>query len=95
MLYARETGEDRHEFMYGAGCKSCDGTGYRGRTGIFELLSMTDSLKTMLLKGATAGELRSRALEEGMVSLMKDGMNKVKDNVTTPTEVIRNAYSVG
>ena len=94
MVYAQQIGEERKQFMYGAGCKSCANSGYRGRIGIFELLTSTDMLKTMLLKGATANELRDKAIEEGMITLLKDGMKKVQQNFTTPTEVLRNAYSV-
>ena len=47
-----------------------------------------------MLKGATAGKLREQAIKEGMVTLMKDGMLKVKRDITTPSEVLRNAYSV-
>ncbi len=95
VIYSKEIGEERAEFMYGAGCASCANSGYRGRTGIFELLTITDTLKTLLLREATANELRSEAINEGMVTLLHDGMEKVKLNVTTPTEVLRNAYSVG
>ena len=51
-------------------------------------------LKSLLVKGATASELRAQAIKEGMVTLLKDGMIKVKKNMTTPAEVLRNAYSV-
>jgi general secretion pathway protein E len=94
IIYAQEMGEERDEFFYGAGCKSCSNSGYRGRTGIFEILCMSDILKSMLVKGTTASELRKQAIKEGMVTLMKDGMYKVKKNITTPSEVLRNAYSV-
>ena len=54
---------------------------------------MSDEVRTMLLSGATAAELRSQAIKEGMMSLMKDGMFKVKAGITTPSEVLRSAYS--
>ncbi|MFH1651790.1 MAG: GspE/PulE family protein [Chloroflexota bacterium] len=92
--YARETGEDRHEFHYGAGCNACSNSGYRGRTGIFEILAISDAIRTMILKEATATELHSQAIKEGMLTLMRDGMLKVKENITTPSEVLRNAYTV-
>ncbi len=94
LIYTQETGETKEEFFHGAGCKSCANSGYRGRTGIFEILVTSDAIKSLLSKGATAGELRSQALKEGMTTLLKDGMNKVKLNMTTPSEVLRNAYSV-
>ena len=94
LIYSEEMGEEKQEFLYGAGCKSCANTGYRGRTGIFEILSTSDEIKTLLLKETTAGALRKRAIEEGMITLMKDGMSKVKEDITTPSEVLHNAYSV-
>jgi general secretion pathway protein E len=95
LLYSQETGEQRKEFLYGAGCKACANSGYRGRTGIFELLCTSNDIKRLLVKGTTASELRAQALREGMLTLLKDGMTKVKNNITTPTEVLRNTYSIG
>ena len=94
MVYTQETGEERTEFIEGSGCRSCANSGYRGRTGIFEILTTSDDTKTLLVRGTTANELRDQAIEEGMVTLLKDGMYKVQQNITTPSEVLRNAYSV-
>jgi general secretion pathway protein E len=93
LAYSQEMGEEKREFLYGSGCKSCANTGYRERTGIFEILTSTEEIKTLLLKGTTATVLRKQAIKEGMVTLMKDGMHKVKENITTPSEVLRNAYT--
>ena len=93
MIYAKESGDERNEFLYGAGCHSCSQTGYLGRMGIFEILRMTDELRTLVIKGSTAAEIRTETLKEGTVTLLRDGMQKVKDNFTTPTEVLRNAYT--
>ena len=95
MAYKKETDSERSEFIHGKGCKSCSYTGYRGRTGIFEILCISDELRAMLLDGANASQLRNQAIKEGMISLIKDGMLKVKENITTPSEVLRVAYSVG
>ncbi len=95
IAYYRETGEERSEFDYGAGCKACTYTGYLGRTGVFEILSVSDEIKRLLVSGAPAAEIRAKAIEEGMVTLAKDGMLKAKAGTTTPHEVLRNAYSVG
>jgi general secretion pathway protein E len=94
MVYSRETGDQRTEFLYGAGCQSCAQTGYMGRMGIFEILRMTDELRMLLLKGSSTADIRNAAIQQGMVTLLKDGMNKVKTNYTTPSEVLRNAYSM-
>ena len=94
ITYSKEIGEERKEFLYGSGCKTCANTGYRGRTGIYEIFSISDEIRTLLLKEATAAQLRAQAIEEGMITLMRDGMFKVKENITTPTEVLHTAYSV-
>ncbi|GAH44237.1 unnamed protein product, partial [marine sediment metagenome] len=94
MAYSKEIGEERTEFLLGSGCKSCAYTGYQGRTGIFEILQISDEIRMMLLNGTTAAQLRTEAMKDGMIPLIKNGMLKVKANVTTPAEVLRNAYSV-
>lgn len=90
--YTKETGEERSEFLYGKGCKSCANTGYRGRNGIFEILHINDNFRTLLLEGANVTQLRAQAIKDGMIPLGKDGMLQVKANTTTPDEVLRNAY---
>ena len=94
LAYAKETGEKRTEFLYGTGCELCSYTGYRGRTGLFEVLPLSDNIRMQVLKGASTGEVRQQATEEGMVPLVKDGMLKVKAAITTPSEVLRNAYFI-
>jgi general secretion pathway protein E len=93
--YFRETGEERKEFAVGAGCKLCTHTGYLGRTGIFEILCLTDEIKRMIVTGAAAGDIRAQAIKEGMITLAKDGMLKAGAGITTPYEVMRNAYLIG
>lgn len=95
IAYEKETGEKKTEFLYGTGCKSCAYTGYRGRIGIFEILTMSDDIRTMIVRNASSTEIRAQALKEGMVTMMNDGMRKVKEGITTPSEVLRNAYSTG
>ncbi len=92
MVYKQEIGEERNEFSCGSGCKSCSNTGYRGRTGIFEILRVSEEIRTLILKGATGTALREQAIKEGMDTILRDGMLKVKANITTPSEVLRNAY---
>lgn len=91
--YAKEMGEEKSEFLYGKGCKSCANTGYRGRSGFFEILHISNEFRALLLEGANIAQLRAKAIKEGMIPLMKDGMFKVKANITTPTEVLRVAYT--
>jgi general secretion pathway protein E len=84
--------EERGRFMSGKGCKSCGGTGYRGRIGIFEILRMSDEIKAMMLTNASPATLRAQAIKDGMIPLVRDGMLKVKSGITTPSEVMRNAF---
>jgi general secretion pathway protein E len=93
MAYEREMGEKRTEFVYGTGCKACAYTGYTGRVGIFEIMSMSDTIRTMVTQRVSSSEIRAQSIKEGMVTMMKDGMCKVKEGLTTPSEVLRNAYS--
>ena len=93
MAYEQAMGEKQTKFLYGTGCKSCAYSGYRGRTGIFEILFISDRIGTMICERASSGSIRAQAFEEGMTSIMKDGMNKVKEGITTPAEVLRNAYT--
>jgi general secretion pathway protein E len=93
MAYEKEMGEKQTQFLYGTGCKSCTYTGYLGRTGIFEILTMSDTIGMMVCNQATTSAIREQALQEGMISMINDGMRKVKEGITTPAEVLRNAYS--
>ena len=94
MAYEKEMGESRTEFMYGQGCTECVGTGYHGRTAIFEILTITDNIRRMIVAGSSDSELRAAALREGLVPIAKYGMLKVKAGITTPFEVLRNAYTI-
>jgi general secretion pathway protein E len=73
----------------GRGCATCRGTGYRGRTGIFELLGVTDEIKQAVGRMATGAELRELARGQGMLTLREDGWAKVQAGVTTVEEVLR------
>jgi len=73
----------------GRGCAACRNTGYRGRTGLFELLLVTDEIKQALLKSPNAGALREIAQMQGMSTLRQDGWRKVQAGMTTVEEVLR------
>jgi len=94
LAYEQELGEPREKFYYGAGCNFCSQTGYLGRTGVFELLVMSDQIRQMLLSGASTTEIREQAIKEGMVTMLRDGMLKVKEGITTPSEVLHNVFSL-
>jgi general secretion pathway protein E len=93
IAYEEEIGEKRTKFLYGIGCKKCSYTGYLGRIGIYEVLMMSNTMKMMVHHQATSDEMRNQALKEGMVTMLNDGMQKVKLGITTPTEVVRAAYT--
>jgi len=95
LAYEEEMDEKRSEFLTGAGCNFCANTGYLGRTGIYEVMIMSEEIRRMLLSGAGTDEIRAQAQKEGTVSLWHDGMLKVKEGITTPYEVIRNVFSIG
>ncbi|MBD3366446.1 type II/IV secretion system protein [candidate division WWE3 bacterium] len=73
----------------GKGCDECNGTGYSGRVGIFEVLSMSEALSELVLDHASAGKLHQQAQAEGMLSLQQDGVLRVLEGTTTLEEVMR------
>jgi general secretion pathway protein E len=89
---ARELGPDGlgiDTVRRGRGCARCRGTGYRGRTGIYELLVVDDAVRATFLRTREAGALRRLAVERGMRTLRADGCRQVAAGVTTPEEVLR------
>ena len=76
-------------FMKGKGCSNCNKTGYRGRMGIYELLSMTNSIREMTFKGDSTQNIRKMARKQGMRTLFEDGMIKAMKGLTTLEEVLR------
>jgi type IV pilus assembly protein PilB len=73
----------------GAGCERCNGSGYKGRVGLYEVMEITDDLRELILVGASALELRRKAVDEGMITLRRSGLHKVMEGVTTIEEVAR------
>jgi type IV pilus assembly protein PilB len=73
----------------GKGCEKCNSTGYKGRVGLYEVMEITDELRELILVGASALELRRKAVDEGMITLRRSGLHKVIDGVTTIEEVAR------
>jgi general secretion pathway protein E len=76
-------------FYMGTGCAKCFDTGYRGRTGIYELMTINDDIRDMIYSRQTAGAIKRKALEYGMQTLRMDGARKVQDGTTTLAEVLR------
>ncbi len=73
----------------GAGCDTCNSTGYKGRVGLYEVMAIAEELRELILVGASGMELRRKAVDEGMLTLRMSGLRKVKDGVTTVEEVVR------
>ncbi len=73
----------------GAGCQACNGTGYKGRVGLYEVMEITDDLRELILVGASGLELRRKAIEEGMLTLRQSGLEKIRLGATTVEEVVR------
>ncbi|MBK7992941.1 MAG: type IV-A pilus assembly ATPase PilB [Blastocatellia bacterium] len=73
----------------GVGCGVCNSTGYKGRVGLYEVMEVTDELRELILVGASALELRKKAIEDGMITLRGSGLCKIRQGITTIEEVVR------
>jgi general secretion pathway protein E/type IV pilus assembly protein PilB len=73
----------------GRGCRRCQGTGYRGRIGIFEMMVVTDEIRSLILRNASAGDLRCVSARQGMTNLRNDGFRHLSEGRTTVEEVLR------
>ncbi|HTQ57643.1 MAG TPA: type II secretion system ATPase GspE [Bryobacteraceae bacterium] len=80
---------ERLQSFKGAGCDNCNGSGYVGRMGIFEMMELNDELRARIMKNEDAGQLTTAARRYGMRSLREDGWRKIKLGVTTVEEVVR------
>ena len=77
------------QIMKGKGCATCNKTGYKGRTGLYEVMEVDDEIKELVLVGASALELKKKAIERGMLTLRQSGLIKVAQGMTTLEEVAR------
>jgi len=91
--YTAETGETRERFFEGTGCNACT-DGYSGRTGVFEVLTMSDTLRQLFLDDVPRFHLLEQAVQEGMTVLRRDGMMKVKAGITSILEVERALFTL-
>jgi len=73
----------------GQGCSTCNNTGYKGRVGLYEVMEITDEIRELILIGASAMELRKKAIEDGMITLRESGLHKIRAGITTVEEVVR------
>ncbi|CAD7769974.1 Type II secretion system protein E [Candidatus Methanoperedenaceae archaeon GB37] len=76
-------------FYKSVGCPECGHTGYLGRAGLFEIMEVTDSIRSLIIEGADTDHIRKEAIKEGMATMRLDGLNKVISGITTIEEVLR------
>jgi type IV pilus assembly protein PilB len=89
----RHTGTTPDEWLHGVGCNLCNGTGYRGRIGVYELLEVSDEIRTQIVEKATHAQIRKTAVTEGMSTMLDEALDLVLEGVTTMDEVIRSVYA--
>jgi type IV pilus assembly protein PilB len=75
--------------QHGKGCATCNNTGYKGRVGLYEVMEINDDLRELILVGASSLEIKKKALEQGMITLRRSGLQKVAAGLTTMEEVLR------
>lgn len=73
----------------GKGCSTCNNTGFKGRVGLYEVMEITDELRELIIIGASAMELRRKAIELGMITLRESGLFKIREGITTIEEVVK------
>jgi len=93
ITYEEEMKQSPPTLYKGSGCNFCANTGYWKRTGLFEVLVMSEEIRRMLLSNASAGDITEQALKEGMITMRRDGMLKAKEAITTVSEVLRSVFS--
>jgi len=76
-------------FFKGTGCDTCNGTGYKGRAGLYEVMALSPELRRLILRGASTAEMTEQAVSDGMLTLRMDGVVKIKKGVTTLEEVVK------
>jgi type IV pilus assembly protein PilB len=76
-------------FYLGAGCVECSNTGYRGRQGVYEVMPLTPRMRELILERASAIEIKRTAIQEGMLTLRRDGLMKLKRGLTTAEEILK------
>ena len=77
------------KIYHGKGCTTCNKGGYKGRTGLYEVMEINDELRELILVGASALELKKKAIEQGMLTLRRSGLVKIAAGMTTMDEVLR------
>jgi type IV pilus assembly protein PilB len=73
----------------GKGCDKCNGKGFKGRVGLYEVMEMSEELRELVLVGASSLELKKKSIELGMITLRRSGLIKVREGLTTIEEVVK------
>ena len=94
MAFEQEMQEQVDQLMVGRGCNYCGGSGYMGRTGVFEVLAVSDTIRRLVAKAASGQEIREQALKEGLIPMRRAGMAMAKQGITTVDEVLRKVFSI-
>ena len=94
MAYEQEMQETAEQFMVGQGCNFCNNTGYSGRTGVFEVMSVDKSIRKLIASGASGPEIRAQAVNNGMKTLRRVGMLEAREGTTTLAEVFRRVFFI-
>jgi type IV pilus assembly protein PilB len=77
----------------GVGCTNCNQTGYKGRIGLYEVMPISPDIRSLILKGGSSDDIAKQADKEAMITLREDGIQKVKEGVTTIEELMRETVS--
>ncbi|OHA79583.1 MAG: hypothetical protein A2747_03940 [Candidatus Yonathbacteria bacterium RIFCSPHIGHO2_01_FULL_44_41] len=88
-LSGHTTGAISSTLYRGRGCRVCGNSGFQGQIGIYEFFRITDAIRELILREATVGEVRKKAIEDGMTTMFQDGLDKVERGVTTIEEILR------
>jgi type II secretory ATPase GspE/PulE/Tfp pilus assembly ATPase PilB-like protein len=81
--------EAQGEYYEAVGCEACHQTGYRGRTGVYEVMPISPALRDMIVRGAPTSEIKAQAMQESMLTLRMDGLLKLKAGITSAEEVLK------
>jgi type IV pilus assembly protein PilB len=80
---------DSANILLGKGCEACNNTGFKGRTGLFEVMQVTPDIRDLILNRSQSREIKAKAIQQGMLTLRRSGLTKIKAGITTVEEVLR------
>ena len=86
---------DDGEYFHGEGCDQCNDTGYQGREALFEILNIDQEISRLITEEAGEDQIREAARRKGFSTLRERGINKIKQGITTPEEILTNTVGTG